>query len=330
MSEETKLEKALDANTAIATSKATKTIAKTNNAVSKSENTGPNPTKTSQEDFVELKPFNGSGNYHVNHFIGYFKPPKEKFDYVKAIWSFYSNFDTIFSGRKGFPNEINVAKALFSEKKFKGKKTVKFTAAGNTENVAIKFGGNFHDDWVSIEMDGRNESFFATTLKREWLEPFEKIVRGTEAVSLIYNTPIKYLIICAGERSTYVNQHHFLAGRRSWRIGFDQKSNLCYIETISLERNSLIEYSVLEKTGFFREIINEIWINLIKNYAAFSGVELIKNTLINYSDIKANVYYKSAESENISDFLIGDTIAPWFSEVLQRHPGILAFKSNLR
>lgn len=253
--------------------------------------------------FTALLPIrDGKGKYHINHFIGYFRFPSELFNRSESIKRFYKKFGEIFS-----KTNLAIAKAE-PDYKFEGQDTIRFTIGGNEGSLLDEMVGVIHDDWVSMQMDSKGESFYATTLKREWMEDNEVM-----ALALL-PTPATQVII-------RINQRHFLAGKRSWTLGYDKQLNLHYIETAAFERSSNLVYDTVEKTGILREKIKDIWVNLIQNYALEIKVDLLPAFLNLPKDYFNNGYvaYRKDQADNTNSLLE----LKWFSEVLKRHPGLI-------
>lgn len=300
-------------------------------------------------EFVETKVYsNGVGNYHINHFIGYFESNNPaSMNAIKNMNKFFfEKFYNIF-------NRHNVAKVDFSDYKYLDKQTLMFTGVKNAKifsiynhpilnlitpqpliiypnisAIAATLGGLFHKDWVSIEMMDDGFSFYGSTLKRKWAEDLELNVIKNLAAKLYSNelldkiTTIKFAI-----NLVEVNQHHFLAGRRSWAVGFNNNTKKWYVETMAFERSSQCEYNMLEKSGMMREQIIKIWTNLIFNFTKYlENFDLLPLNKANtpyefnegYTFTKQNVAYKVAESKEASTLFQ----KPWISKALKRHPGL--------
>lgn len=116
-----------------------------------------------------------------------------------------------------------------------------------------------------------------------------------------------------------VNQHHFLAGRRSWKVGYDDSLNMFYVETATFERSSHAVYEKAESSGLLREDIKQLWVHLVVNFAAEIGVKLITSYLPPGYEFVENVAYRADAKESGSASLN----APWFAQVLKRHPGLV-------
>lgn len=255
--------------------------------------------------FEELLVTEGVGDYHINHFIGYgsylaLKSPEKIVRLLNQ--ALYLGFVDVFE-----PNEAAAEKGDYL---FNGVDTIEFTVGGKRGDLFEKAGGLFHSDWVSMQMSADGESFYASTLKRRWMTTSEKVL-------LLAQNDAKDLI--------ETNQHHFLAGRRSFKIGYDQDLKRLYIETAAFERSSLCEYNVLEKTGLLRDAIVAIWTNLIENFEKTWGKWISPSLLPKphqavrqgYSR-KGNVDYRQGRHKKAAQALN----TPWFAKVLARNPGL--------
>lgn len=264
--------------------------------------------------FTELLVTDGVGDYHINHFIGYgayqqLKNPQERLAWLNK--EFYRRFVEVFS-----PNEATAEKGKYS---FKGKDTIEFKigndlwtlvkglASGDVGPLAKKLAGLAHSDWVSIEMSDDGVSFYASTLKRKWMWDIEKLALSK---SEDWRNPIE------------VNQHHFLAGRRSFKIGYSEELTRLYVETVAFERSSLCEYNVVEKnTGVLRKEITNIWTNLIENVENSFGKWISPSKLVNQKvrqgyQTEGNVDYRVGQYKNAAQGI------KEFDTILQRHPGL--------
>lgn len=306
------------------------------------------PPKGEEGKFTEKKVNKGVGKFHGNHFRGYFSyisnPTQNQI--LAANKHFFENFCSIFS-------VSNIAKASTGKYKFNSKNTVEFQLGGTLNNL-IKYSGYLfipypvkipypnldaligiiHSDWVSIERETNNLSCFASTLKREWIEKkeldlFSNITTIASTLNIVDRVRANELI----KNIIEANQHHFLAGRRSWAIGYDNLVNLWYVESVAYEKSSVCEFSLIDKYGNLRQTVIELWINQINNYfsiikntsgivATISGIPAKVNGKVidGFSDYNysRNVLFKVAE-EKIDTNLLN---APWFSKCLQRHTGL--------
>jgi hypothetical protein len=254
--------------------------------------------------FTELLVTDGVGDYHINHFIGYgsfLQQSKPEQLVAKKNQEFYRTFAELFSQ--------NVASAETGDYSFKGHATIEFEIGGKFGNWLQKVGGFFHSDWVSMQMADDGESFYGSTLRRKWMFGLEE---AAVFLSEDWRNPIE------------VNQHHFLAGRRSFKIGYSKELSRLYIETAAFERSSLCEYNIAEKSGLLRSAIVQIWTNLIKNVEASSGswispLKLADQKVRQGYNLKGNVDYRVEQYKKPGEALEQQ----WFDKVIQRNPGLL-------
>jgi hypothetical protein len=267
------------------------------------------PKKAEPDDFTSLSTIrDGVGDYHMNHFIAYFEPYVDKFKPVNSIKFFYQEFCNIFSSN-------NVAKvSLDRTRKFQELDVVKFTIGGNLGNFWQQLIGEPHDDWVAMQMAGDGQSFYGTTLKRMWLEPIDAILLAGINAGLPLLGPLLGPIVVEA------NMRHFLAGRRSWRVGLNRSLNLYYVETAAFERSSHDFYQGAELTGLLRESIRDLWTYLLENYPVklcpIEAMQLVPKDYL----VKGNVAYRMDADPSAQTALL----RPWFSDVLKRHPGLVA------
>lgn len=234
----------------------------------------------------------GIGDYHVNHFICYFRNSK-KIPTVTLLKDFYNSFPVVFS----LNNEAEAIKGSYI---FEGNSTIKFEIGGNLSSLLLKMAGTAHEDWVSMKFDNYNKTFFASTLKRLWQYPFEKI----------FNSEYPNLV--------EVSQRHFLAGRRSWSIGYMIKEDLYYIDTAAFERTSHVFYNIADDT--FQTMINKIWINLLNNYIVYNKFNKeyrYDGNLEGYNN-EIGVRYKIKSYQSPSKARSDS----WFIDILKNHPGL--------
>jgi hypothetical protein len=284
--------------------------------------------------FGELPVINeGVGNYHINHYIAFFNAPtKSANDCPKILTAFYNKFPFIFAN--AFTGNFATAawgKGSDAERSdlgnltFKGNKTIKFTVGGQLGGYINQLAGFGHDDWVSIQMEPRErKSFYALTLKRGWTTSNEEIARF--AVPLVASPAGPIIGKLTVDEAIDINQRHFLAGRRSWRVGYDQSARLLFVETAALERSSHEFYRFMENFDWLRSQIDRIWIGLLVNFATIFKFELSIAAAASYTDPQspyslssADVFHVSAERESLAEALKVD----WFSSVIRRHVGLI-------
>lgn len=262
--------------------------------------------------FVELPVTGGVGPFHINHFIGrgLFGPLSKPEQVVAPLaYRFFREFLKLFE-----PNEAEAEKGKY---KFNGADTIEFSLGGDKFELLEHLGGVLHSDWVSIQKSDDGASFYASTLRRRWLLRQEKVALfGAVKLSKTAADGLAGII--------RVNQHHFLAGRRSFRFGYDDMLQRLYIETAAFERSSLCEYHIVEKTGALRATIIDLWTNLIDNVQRSFGLPLVPPSLL---PAKAREGYATQLDVDYrtGSFATADEALkqPWFANLLPRHPGLL-------
>ncbi len=280
------------------------------------------PTSGSKkESFSELVVTNGVGDYHINHFIAFsdfvasatfITGAQKQHDHARELTrQLYQHFAEWFSA-------WNIAKVTERSNKhlFNGHPTFEFELKGWRAQELVA--GLLHSDWVAMQVSSNKDSFYASTLKRDW-----KLASETIALKLLMGVNR-----AAGEVMVWINQHHALAGRRSWKVGFDELLNRYYVETVTLERNSTFATNLLEKTGWPREVVQIVWSKLIENAVtkmnsdsitwipSSSLTDDVRNTYFNYYQGGKHVLYRI---ESVGTYPEAKKL-PWFVRVLDRHP----------
>ncbi|HEX4952662.1 MAG TPA: hypothetical protein VF017_04615 [Thermoanaerobaculia bacterium] len=264
--------------------------------------------------FSELKVTDGVGDYHINHFVRFGKPLLAPSATVLAGLNrhLYDRFADIFS-------VANPATAKESKYTFEGADTIEFRIGGNVGSLIGKalnaLGGLIHPDWVSLKPHGGGQSFYGSTLRRRWKSDIEIALSalGGEAASAVE-----------------VNQDHFLAGRRSFCVGYSTTLQRYFFETAALERSSRCEYYLAEKTGLLRETIVDIWTHFIDNAGIAFG-HWLDDAASDCTPTKAAAGEQGYQICRGVHFRTGQFAKPaaalaaaWFQPVNQRHPGLTA------
>lgn len=240
-----------------------------------------------------------AGPYHVNHFICYFTITGKSFTEAQGLqtaglltFAFLRNFCFIFS-------EHNIARAQIGSRgldDFDGSQTVEFTIGSNVGTVEHRGIGFLHPDWVAmsarppvpiddIEADKSVplRSFHGDTLKRLWSTEVEKKVissTGSGKSSSTFQALVAELLpegltklleavdLSPRDLSRLldINRQHFLAGTRSWRVGYDGTRKQFYVETITIERYSCRFYQVADSVHSTRQDVLTLWDNLLNNF----------------------------------------------------------------
>jgi hypothetical protein len=281
-----------------------------------------------QGTFTELPVTGGVGEFHLNHYIGYsayqkMDPARGTRAAAKITRLLLDQFCSVFSMK-------NVALATpHPELPFDGETTVEFEIGGNVGDTIEELGGLLHSDWVVLRTHADSGTFCASTLKRDWEYPAErntlKMLAKVDEFARAVGEKDAVSKEAIAKRFIEVNQHHFLAGRRSFKVGYDGALGRFFMETAAFERSSLCEYSVVERTGVLRQEITALWVHLIDNFEGLGTTYWIapdgapEVVPPGYS-IQGNAAYFNSEHKTAASAVS----APWFAGVLLRHPGLLA------
>jgi hypothetical protein len=143
-----------------------------------------------------------------------------------------------------------------------------------------------HTDSVGAVFRGPT-SITVQTLKREFqtaddLKILSVIMASVSVAPPMIPAPVvSFFLGALGELAIFINQHHFLAGRRSFH--FDQGSAFGYtdgrlvFETAAIERFSLTVYEVMTETmmGSAPDVVRPLWIQMARRVASVKGLDVI-------------------------------------------------------
>jgi hypothetical protein len=257
------------------------------------------------------------GDYHTNHFVAYSQEIPKKITSQPIPWLTHCNL--MFS--KYFTNcfDNDIAKA--SERTFKTPgRYIEFELGGTQSNFAEKLGGLSHSDWVVIRKPTDGLGFCGQTLQRNWKLTAELALVASAVLTVNPAAVAAYLVFID------VNQHHFLAGRRSFGVGFDVTLNRFFVETAAFERASLLPYELGDL--IFRELIIEIWTMFLETFQTFMSTPVNRLAIrwaegepghvpIGYFK-KGTVAYMTSSQPNP----VAALKEPWFADVLTRHSAL--------
>ena len=246
----------------------------------------------------------GVGDYHINHFIGYFDG--SALDHYQLSPDMVIPLNAEMAGRIGVarnklpsPQAINtddlnshlqrMLPSIFNpnstavvhrtSSRFRQRPTVRFQATAFSISTGI--GGATvslpHEDWVALTEDSSHPHLNATTLKRVQRNAEDYFVEYSPLIPVLSSplTGVAGWIAGAGLYAVVPddNSRHFLAGRRTWRCGFDEALNLHYFETAAFERFSDNAYVRLESG--LRPMVNNCWVETIVNFSRLIGSTLM-------------------------------------------------------
>jgi hypothetical protein len=246
-------------------------------------------------DFTVLPVYDGVGPYHFNRYRVVFQN-RPGLSVANLAADFVRNF----------PQYLNSDYATVDwggTRTFNSKPTLKF------HGFLKYFGGRIdiaqpHNDWVVQEWCNPSVGFTAQTLKREFFDlgedgeasvgaavPGGAIGAGVGGAVIGIVTAVG---VAAG--AVHYNRMHFLAGRRSWRVGdgtaFGVKGDVSVLETIAVERFSARFYQTGDHVLALEEKIPDIWIANLNNFIKKWGLNPIGQSLrANWKTKYRNIYY---------------------------------------
>jgi hypothetical protein len=203
-------------------------------------------------DFTELPVQTGVGEYHINRFRVAFAPPPSCSGAALAS-------DLI----DNFPSYLKspFATVEFGSRKHQGKDTLRFHGYARLLGFDVGF---IHFDWVAREWVNRAIGFTAQTLKREFFEAGEDLGIGVPSMAGGLVGEI------AGAAGVHYNRMHFLAGRRSWRVGdgvlFGVSGNVLVLETVAVERFSATPFMVADAVIGLESKLPDVWAAMLCNF----------------------------------------------------------------
>ena len=191
-------------------------------------------------------------------------------------------------------------------------------------------------------------SFHGDTLKRKWLTALELIgvIPG-----LIFKDILIKKLSAFGVASAVVERFlrmdtatlmrvsamHFLAGTRSWRVGYDVKTNQLFVETIALERFSCEHYRVADELHSTRRDVLDLWDNLLNNFLHHTDIAGYRFNSIaapsefsayEASEVNPHIQHKAFEFEDHAALVKESSDgSPVMTAILLNHPGL---KHHLR
>lgn len=244
----------------------------------------------------------GVGNYHFNHCIKYFSfrnmdqindPELKAKELTEKL---FIGFDQIFNLPK------NIAKLEIQEMNnevvgiFYGISLKQLLATDSDLGILDGLPTLFHRDFVKLKYDNMDHSFYAITQYRNEIDESERMDTLLDSYPTILHGIISDLV-----------RYHFLAGRRSWKVGYSNSLKKYYIETVGFERYSLEKFN---KTGFMTHpFVIPIWVNLLNNFVErfkldteyLNDIDRTMNNLNGYTNV-SDVLVLSKEFKNI-DYL---------------------------
>jgi hypothetical protein len=219
-------------------------------------------------DFTELTLDTGYGDYHFNRYRIAFQPLGKK------TAAFLASDLTV-----RFPTYFNSSFAIteWGDHYHEAQPTLHFHGFAKVLGIDL---GAPHTDWVARFWMDQMVGFTVQTLKREFISAGEDIAAFVPGVVAGAYNPIVGGIASYG--GVHYNRMHFLAGRRSWRIGpgsvFGVPGNVVVMETIAVERFSSKVFMVPDFVLGLESKIPDIWIALLNNFVTMNGATVVPQT----------------------------------------------------
>lgn len=254
----------------------------------------------------------GAGPYRLNRFRRYFRIPDDsRYNVISGTLGnhLYHNFRRIFSSDDAVVD-------FNDDHRWGGRQTLKFTGTASFLGLDNFYADilvpDVHNDWVGIHRQNFPHGFTVQTLKRNFRTGSDlKVATLTAAGSVIGNLATKgiFPVVPTVAVAIDVNQHHFLAGRRSWivapasffgRTGFSQSveftEDLYALETSAIERVSGVIVQSVDSArlmGNLTEVIRRIWIRFVNNYVSRMGFDPVDISLWTNTDDGASYVEQS-------------------------------------
>ncbi len=222
-------------------------------------------------DFTPLPIAGGVGEYHLNRFRVAFDASKLSAIMLPlAVNGFFRGFGKYLKSKAA---KVDTATGKTHDDKPTFEFTGTATLGGSKSALADAAIPDFaHTDWVYV-LDRSNNSFTGQTLKRN----FTTVLEDAALIAARIRGPAT---AAAVQAAIVINQHHFLAGRRAWRLDhgsvFGYSGNVRVLETVAVERFSLTAYSQSGAViGDIATLVRNVWLNLLKNYIRDEGFSTV-------------------------------------------------------
>lgn len=325
-------------------------------------------------DFSPLPLKDGVGPTHVNQFRIAFRlrPPVANASSAlpALVKDFYNQFPKYFNGSSSgifapprsskdalkLTPRTNVATVKKGDRSYLGKDTLRFVVDQNMEWFTPPGGfgipmPDFHSDWVGVIEERPGIGFAVQTLRRHFSEIGDL---EAQAIEIAARTADPTGIV--GSLIFDFNSFHFLAGRRSWRIGLvnenlpgwrlnketrDARTGsettfvtdpVLYLETAAIERSSKGLYALLEyDPGLvmdLRDYLVTIWVTLLNNYVGYRAYDRDSRPPTHWQsddgdklwekDTKTWVWHRTGSFDTLSLA----TKTDWVQSVIKLHPAL--------
>jgi hypothetical protein len=143
--------------------------------------------------------------------------------------------------------------------------------------------------------------FTVQTLKRNYEDNDDKTIRNAVGaikwLSIAGGVPaIGQLTNALANLAVFINQHHFLSGRRAFRVDwgkeFDYTDDRVVFETVALERftNQVFAKSTVAM-GDDKTIIRRVWVGMLNRFAKVHGFTVINEAPRSGWKVETGVHY---------------------------------------
>jgi hypothetical protein len=267
-------------------------------------------------DFSELPVYEGVGDVHLNRFRIAFEPPASQSAAALAA-DLIDNFPTYLKSE--------FATVEFGDRSHEGNRTLRFHGYARLLGLDI---AAVHDDWVERAWMDRNIGFTAQTLKREFFSAGDDVgVTAQSAATFLIPVVGPFIggasTLLGATAGVHYNRMHFLAGRRSWRIGegsvFGVPGNVIVFETVAVERFSASAYSTADAVIGLEEKIPDVWIALLNNFVNKKGLKVVPQKLKPRWINRSRVDYLTLSFEDFPRMVA----EPEYLDVYKLYPTIL-------
>lgn len=276
----------------------------------------------------------GSGGYHLNRYRRYFTiPANSEHNSISGNLGshLFNNFPSLFSA-------VDASVEFNSNHRWRNRNTLVFNGKASLfglENTLCDIIiPDVHNDWVCVHQQNFPRGFTVQTLRRNFSNSSDLKVgtltaaaTAVRALAAARGTPVPPIPSVA--IAVDVNQHHFLAARRSWVVApasffgtsgnVEITDNLYAIETAAIARMSGFIVRSVDTThlmGNLSVVIRRLWTRFVNNYVERMGFEPVDVRLWTVAENGASYI---EESHSNRESLEGSS---HFSDVTAKFSGI--------
>jgi hypothetical protein len=252
-------------------------------------------------DYKTLSIHNGHGDVHINRFRISAHPPRDRRQIAAIAESLFANM----------PNYMarNTASVVASNRVWNGRSTLKFRGVARLRPFSVPVKVPIAGIWIPVPVPKRvrdwmapdihtdsvgivtqhGTGFTVQTLKREYEDDDDAKIRAAVTALVSAGTialppaipAASVLARLLGDVAVYYNQHHFLAGRRSFRFdvgsSFGYRDDRVVFETVAIERFSSIVFAGSEVAmGSIPNMVRQVWGEMLTQFCALHGLTPIQ------------------------------------------------------